>query len=475
MTDCRTCIWSMSSIDKGFNLNRAYGDYVKKNNLSISEEVNILINFPFDECTFELAERTRDLASIYWEKVPLLNYYENWKNKEIFEKIQSCLKKADRLIELCCACMSFLVRTNDYKDFSLECVLEIVDTINKINLYKFQNKIDLLKSDEQDLNIRKNDEIENRQLIVQNTEYNNSVKYQNKLKRKEKAIIELQKDKLLLTKFVAKVLKESSLSFENKVLIELQILPYLMYDNFSHLRNAREEQLICIRELNLYFSANPQKYFEIFCKNYLHDHCILLKKDKLFTNENSVISVGDLEKDFPVYKFDRAAVICLESTELIFNNLNCIPGFCYAQIPDHNLISRWINQVIEISRNSKIDDLINITKNNVAKTLAHTPKENNNLMPYKEVYLALEDVEDYDFLRYFYIAFFNSYSLANIYQCDDGERNRNLATEYKKIKNSINKEEMPLTYNLVSILENGYKSDSKHDNEDYIFRTYFET
>lgn len=475
LTDCRTCIWSMSSIDKGFNLNRAYGDYVKKNNLSISEEVNILINFPFNKCTFELADRTPDLASIYWEKVPLLNYYENWENKEIFEKIQSCLKKADRIIELCCACMSFLVRTNDYKDFSLECVLETVDTINKINLYKIQNKIDLLKSDEQDLNIRKNDEIENRQLIVQNTEDNNSVKYQNKLKCKEKAIIELQKDRVLLTKFVAKVLKESSLSFENKVLIELQILPYLMYDNFSHLRNAREEQLICIRELNLYFSANPQKYFEIFCKNYLHDHCILLKKDKLFTNENSVISVGDLEKDFPVYKFDRAAVICLESTELIFNNLNCIPGFCYAQIPDHNLISRWINQVIEISRNSKIDDLINITKNNVAKTLAHTPKENNNLMPYKEVYLALEDVEDYDFLHFFYIAFFNSYSLANIYQCDDGERNRNLATEYKKIRNSINKEEMPLTYNLVSMLENGYKSDSKHDNEDYIFRTYFET
>lgn len=475
LTDCRTCIWSMSSIDKGFNLNRAYGDYVKKNNLSISDKTQILINFPFNKCTFELADRTPDLASIYWENVPLLNYYENWENKEIFEKIQSCLKKADRLIELCCACMSFLVRTNDYKDFSLECVLETVDTINKINLYKFQNKIDLLKSDEQDLNIKKNDEIENRQLIVQNTEDNNSVKYQNKLKCKEKAIIELQKYRELLTKFVAKVLKESSLSFENKVLIELQIFPYLMYDNFSHLRNASEEQLIWIRELNLYFSANPQKYFEIFCKNYQHDHCILLKKDKLFTNENCVISVGDLEKDFPVYKFDRAAVICLESTELIFNNLNCIPGFCYAQIPDHNLISRWINQVIEISRNSKIDDLINITKNNVAKTLAHTPKENNNLMPYKEVYLALEDVEDYDFLRYFYIAFFNSYSLANIYQCDDGERNRSLAAQYNKIRISINKEEMPLTYNLVSMLENGYKSDSKHDNEDYIFRTYFET
>lgn len=475
LTDCRTCIWSMSSIDKGFNLNRAYGDYVKKNNLSISEEVNILINFPFDECTFELAERTRDLTSIYWEKVPLLNYYENWKNKEIFEKIQSCLKKADRLIELCCASVFFLIRTTDYKDFSLECVLETVDTINKINLYKFQNKIDLLKSDEQDLNIRENDEIENRQPIVQNTEYNNSVKYQNKLKRKEKAIIELQKDKLLLTKFVAKVLKESSLSFENKVLIELQILPYLMYDKFSHLRNAREEQLICIRELNLYFSANPQKYFEIFCKNYQHDHCILLKKDKLFTNENCVISVGNLEKDFPVYKFDPDAVICLESTELIFNNLNCIPGFCYTQIPDHNLISRWINQLIEIARNSKIDDLINITKNNVAKTLAHTPKENNNLMPYKEVYLALEDVEDYDFLRFFYIAFFNSYSLANIYQCDDGERNRSLAAQYNKIRNSINKNEMPLTYNLVSMLENGYKSDSRQDSKDYIFRTYFET
>lgn len=475
LTDCRTCIWSMSSIDKGFNLKRAYSDYVNKNNLSISDETQILINFPFNKSTFELADRTPNLASIYWEKVPLLNYYENWENKEIFEKIQSCLKKADRLIELCSSCMSFLVRTNDYKDFSLECVLEIFDTINKINLYKFQNKIDLLKSDEQDLNIRKNDEIENRQPIVQNTEYNNSVKYQNKLKRKEKAIIELQKDKLLLTKFVAKVLKESSLSFENKVLIELQILPYLMYDNFSHLRNAREEQLICIRELNLYFSANPQKYFEIFCKNYLHDHCILLKKDKLFTNENSVISVGDLEKDFPVYKFDRAAVICLESTELIFNNLNCIPGFCYAQIPDHNLISRWINQVIEISRNSKNEDLIYITRNYVAKTLAHTPKEKNNLMPYKEVCLALEDLEDYDFLHFFYIAFFNSNSLANIYQCDDGERNRNLAAEYKKIRNSINKDEMPLTYNLVSMLENGYKSDSRHDNEDYIFRTYFET
>lgn len=475
LTDCRTCIWSMYSIDKGFNLNRAYGDYVKKNKLSISEEVNILINFPFDECTFELAERTRDLAAEYWNKVPILNYYKNLENKETFEKIQSCLKKADRLIELCCASVFFLVKTNDYKDFSLECVLEIVDTINKINLSKFQNKIDLLKSNEQDLNIRKNDEIENRQIIVQNTEDNNSVKYQNKLKRKEKAIIELQKDKLLLTKFVTKVLKESSLSFENKVLIELQILPYLMYDNFSHLRNAREEQLICIRELNLYFSANPQKYFEIFCKNYLHNHCILLKKDKLFTNENCVISVGNLEKDFPVYKFDPDAVICLESTELIFNNLNCIPGFCYAQIPDHNLISRWINQLIEIARNSKNEDLIYITRNYVAKTLAHTPKENNNLMPYKEVYLALEEVEDYDFLRYFYIAFFNSYSLANIYQCDDGERNRSLATEYKKIRNSINKDEMPLTYNLVSMLENGYKFDSRHDNEDYIFRTYFET
>lgn len=475
LTDCRTCIWSMSSIDKGFNLNRAYGDYVKKNNLSISDKTQILINFPFNKCTFELADRTPDLASIYWEKVPLLNYYKNLENKETFEKIQSCLKKADRLIELCCACMSFLVKTNDYNDFSLDCVLEIVDTINKINLYKFQNKIDLLKSDEQDLNIRKNDEIENRQLIVQNTEDNNSVKYQNKLKCKEKAIIELQKDRVLLTKFVAKVLKESSLSFENKVLIELQILPYLRYDNFSHLQNAREEQLTCIRELNLYFSANPQKYFEIFCKNYLHDHCILLKKDKLFTNENCVISVGNLEKDFPVYKFDPDAVICLESTKLIFNNLNCIPGFCYAQIPDHNLISRWINQVIEIARNCKNEDLIYITRNYVAKTLAHTPKENNNLMPYKEVYLALEDLEDYDFLHFFYIAFFNSYSLANIYQCDDGERNRNLATEYKKIRNSINKEEMPLTYNLVSMLENGYKSDSKHDNEDYIFRTYFET
>lgn len=475
LTDCRTCIWSMSSIDKGFNLNRAYGDYVKKNNLSISEEVNILINFPFNKCTFELADRTPDLASIYWEKVPLLNYYENWENKEIFEKIQSCLKKADRLIELCCACMSFLVRTNDYKDFSLECVLETVDTINKINLYKFQNKIDLLKSDEQDLNIRKNDEIENRQLIVQNTEDNNSVKYQNKLKCKEKAIIELQKDRVLLTKFVAKVLKESSLSFENKVLIELQILPYLMYDNFSHLRNAREEQLICIRELNLYFSANPQKYFEIFCKNYLHDHYILLKKDKLFTNENCVISVGNLEKDFPVYKFDPDAVIYLKSTELIFNNLNCIPGFCYAQIPDHNLISRWINQVIEIARNSKNDGLIFITREFVAKTLAGTPKEHNNLMPHKEVCLALDDIDDYDFLHFFYSAFYNSYSLMNIYQCDDGERKHNLASQYKKIRNNINKDEMPTAYRLVSMLEDRYKSDSKRDNEDYIFRTYFET
>lgn len=475
LTDCRTCIWSMSSIDKGFNLNRAYGDYVKKNNLSISEEVNILINFPFNKCTFELADRTPDLASIYWEKVPLLNYYENWENKEIFEKIQSCLKKADRLIELCCACMSFLVRTNDYKDFSLECVLETVDTINKINLYKFQNKIDLLKSDEQDLNIRKNDEIENRQLIVQNTEDNNSVKYQNKLKCKEKAIIELQKDRVLLTKFVAKVLKESSLSFENKVLIELQILPYLMYDNFSHLRNAREEQLICIRELNLYFSANPQKYFEIFCKNYLHDHYILLKKDKLFTNENCVISVGNLEKDFPVYKFDPDAVIYLKSTELIFNNLNCIPGFCYAQITDHNLISRWINQVIEIARNSKNDGLIFITREFVAKTLAGTPKEHNNLMPHKEVCLALDDIDDYDFLHFFYSAFYNSYSLMNIYQCDDGERKHNLASQYKKIRNNINKDEMPTAYRLVSMLEDGYKSDSKRDNEDYIFRTYFET
>ena len=111
----------------------------------------------------------------------------------------------------------------------------------------------------------------------------------------------------------------------------------------------------------------------------------------------------------------------------------------------------------------------------MAKTLAHTPKGNNNLMPYKEVYLALEDLEDYDFLHFFYIAFFNSYSLANIYQCDDGERNRNLATEYKKIRNSINKDEMPLTYNLVSMLENGYKSDSRQDNKDYIFRTYYET
>lgn len=475
LTDCRTCIWSMSSIDKGFNLNRAYGDYVKKNNLSISEELNILINFPFNKCTFELADRTPDLASIYWEKVPLLNYYENWENKEIFEKIQSCLKKADRIIELCCACMSFLVRTNDYKDFSLECVLETVDTINKINLYKFQNKIDLLKSDEQDLNIRKNDEIENRQLIVQNTEDNNSVKYQNKLKCKGKAIIELQKDRVLLTKFVAKVLKESSLSFENKVLIELQILPYLMYDNFSHLRNAREEQLICIRELNLYFSANPQKYFEIFCKNYLHDHYILLKKDKLFTNENCVISVGNLEKDFPVYKFDPDAVIYLKSTELIFNNLNCIPGFCYAQIPDHNLISRWINQVIEIARNSKNDGLIFITREFVAKTLAGTPKEHNNLMPHKEVCLALDDIDDYDFLHFFYSAFYNSYSLMNIYQCDDGERKHNLASQYKKIRNNINKDEMPTAYRLVSMLEDGYKSDSKRDNEDYIFRTYFET
>lgn len=475
LTDCRTCIWSMSSIDKGFNLNRAYGDYVKKNNLSISDKTQILINFPFNKCTFELADRTPDLASIYWEKVPLLNYYENWENKEIFEKIQSCLKKADRLIELCCACMSFLVRTNDYKDFSLECVLETVDTINKINLYKFQNKIDLLKPDEQDLNIRKNDEIENRQLIVQNTEDNNSVKYQNKLKCKEKAIIELHKYRELLTKFVAKVLKESSLSFENKVLIELQILPYLMYDNFSHLRNASEEQLICIRELNLYFSANPQKYFEIFCKNYQHNHCILLKKDKLFTNENCVISVGNLEKDFPVYKFDPDAVICLESTELIFNNLNCIPGFCYAQIPDHNLISRWINQVIEIARNSKNDGLIFITREFVAKTLAGTPKEHNNLMPHKEVCLALDDIDDYDFLHFFYSAFYNSYSLMNIYQCDDGERKHNLASQYKKIRNNINKDEKPTAYRLVSMLEDGYKSDSKRDNEDYIFRTYFET
>lgn len=65
--------------------------------------------------------------------------------------------------------------------------------------------------------------------------------------------------------------------------------------------------------------------------------------------------------------------------------------------------------------------------------------------------------------------------LANIYQCDDGERNRNLAAQYNKIRNSINKDEMPLTYNLVSMLENGYKFDSRHDNEDYIFRTYFET
>lgn len=63
----------------------------------------------------------------------------------------------------------------------------------------------------------------------------------------------------------------------------------------------------------------------------------------------------------------------------------------------------------------------------------------------------------------------------NIYQCDDGERKHNLASQYKKIRNNINKDEMPTAYRLVSMLEDGYKSDSKRDNEDYIFRTYFET
>lgn len=86
--------------------------------------------------------------------------------------------------------------------------------------------------------------------------------------------------------FLKIILSQWNLSFNEKVIIELFILPFIM----GSFRNSKEKEDLT-KEINQYFSLNPIEFFRFFCHDYILNYYegIINNKFEYKANQGTVL------------------------------------------------------------------------------------------------------------------------------------------------------------------------------------------
>lgn len=529
LRNCKFLLNDLSSVDEGFMLTRAFHDFVNKKNLSATEKTSILLNLPCIEAVFNLADENSLTSDLYWKTVFINNPFDLWKNKELLNRIQMSFTKANRLIEfvdIFGLCFDVDIRnqkvaSNTVK-LATDCIREIVKELNSLYTKEYlkgtlssnskdkgelqiQQPIQLLpqtlhKLSQQDLLGHKN-KISETQISTQVsdeedwskgcdnvrvsdndiTEFSieelfnrgkyaiSSAKRQQYFSSISNVVQCLSFDSEVFTDFLKITLTLGNLTFNEKVIVELFILPYVMW-NF---RNSKEKEDLT-KEINQYFSMNPTEFFRFFCQdifqNYYEGVDNITNFDaKLDDIANNVVNSVNVRNSY----YKGLNITCLYFTDRIYKEISPVPGYCQGQDPDSKEIEAWTKDILIAAQNSRNEDIIFSTNHRLAEILAKQKSGENQLIPDLEICKAIENINNEDFIRDFECACHNDYSSKHVGFIDrEGVSYKNKAIKFDNLLHEIAQDMYPRTYKIVKGIRDTYLGFSRRDTKKQMLYLY---
>lgn len=517
LRNCKFLLNDLSSVDNGFMLTRAFHDFVNKKNLSATEISSILLNLPCNEAVFNLADENSLTSDLYWKQVYINNPFDLWKNKELVNRIQISFTNANRLIDFVFYFRLYFEIDNDNQKaaqntvkLATDCIREIVKELNslytkeylkeslltnsknkgKLQTHKstqvsqqaqlgLKNKnSDPLVSDEKDwckecgnIRVSDNDIIEfcKEELFNRSKYAISSAQRQQYFSNISNVVQCLSFDSEVFTDFLKITLTQGNLSFNEKVIVELFILPFVMW-NF---RNSKEKEDLT-KDINQYFSMNPTEFFRFFCLDIMQNYYEGVDNKsnfdaKLDESANNAVNSFNVRNSY----YKRLNITCLYFTDRIYKEISPVPGYCQGQDPDSKEIEAWTKEILIAAQNTRNEDIIYSTNHRIAEILAQQKSGDNQLIPDFEICKAIENINNEDFIREFEYACHNDYSSRHVGFIDrEGGSYKNKAIKFDNLLHKIDQDMYPRTYKIVKGIRDTYLEFSRRDTEYHLLRLY---
>lgn len=523
----------LSSVDDGFMLTRAYHDFAEKKKLSATQMTSILLNLPCIEVVFNLADENCITSDLYWKQVYINNPFSLCKNRKLVNRIQVSFTKVKRLIDFVFYFrFYFEFDTHNSKTdlytvkLATDCIREIVKELNSLYTKEYlkgalsSNSKDKAKlqtlhqtkllpqmsnqtsaqvsqqaqhgyknallgtqnSDKEDMNINKSNvsvtdnRSDNGIRAYDIQEIFNRGKYAIKSSERKQYFSSISNtvhclslDSDVFKKFLKIILSQGDLSFNEKVIVELFVLPYV----HGSIRNSEEKEEIT-KEINQYFSVNPSIFFRFFCQDFMQNYY------EGIDNKTKLDAKHDI-KSGKAFNSDNKTncnsiglnITCLYFTDYIYEEISPVPGFCSGQKPDSKEIEAWVNDILMAAQNTQNYDIIFSTNHRLANILAKQKNEGNNLIPAIEICKAIENIDNEEFISEFECACFNDYSLSHVGFIDrEGVAYKNKAIKFDNLLHKIDRDMYPRTFRIVKNIRDTYLNSSRREAESHLLNLY---
>lgn len=488
LDNCKYLLSYLSSIDDGFMLDRAYDDLLRKRKLTEKQRISVLLNLPFIETVFNLVDKDQPIANEFWSKIKIAIPSQFFQNKGLMSRLQSSFTKVDRLIDFTYSCYFDLrEHPTDISVMKLACdctkaIIKKLDDVYTEEFFKTDiNQFNLIEGNAKEKNelFKEGAYITNKytsvyrgvlEKFIAHRKYSISSYERKNLFFMKRGIFEyLNSNLTMFTEdllFIA--INSNTLSYEEKVIIELYLLPYICNNNDRNNRLA-----VLTKEINYFFSVNPKEFFNFFCidfgQNYYDKFTGYYFKSADFKgNEKDSKENNNLEN----VNNNLLKLNCIYFTDKIFELIYPIPGFCIGQKPNYKDIKIWIEDIIQTAKSTHNNEVLISTEYKLAETLTKQNRGSNNIIPHIEICKAIEKIEDVGFVKIFKVECFNSYSLNHITGYDGGKTNKKNANKFNDLLIDINEDEYPRTYEMIKSIRDSYLTISKEENEENVLRKY---
>lgn len=488
LDNCKYLLSYLSSIDDGFMLDRAYDDLLRKRKLTEKQRISVLLNLPFIETVFNLVDKDQAIADEYWSKIKIATPSQFFQNKGLMSRLKSSFTKVDRLIDFTYSCyLDLREHPTDISVMKLACdctkaIIKKLDNVYTEEFFKTDiNQLYLIVGNAQEKNelFKEGAYITNQytsvyrgvlEEFIAHRKYSISSYERKNLFFMKRGIFEyLNSNLTMFTEdllFIA--INSNTLSYEEKVIIELYLLPYICNNNDRNNRLA-----VLTKEINYFFSVNPKEFFNFFCidfgQNYYDKFTGYYFKSADFKgNEKDSKENNNLEN----VNNNLLKLNCIYFTDKIFELIYPIPGFCIGQKPNYKDIKIWIEDIIQTAKSTHNNEVLISTEYKLAETLTKQNRGSNNIIPHIEICKAIEKIEDVGFVKIFKVECFNSYSLNHITGYDGGKTNKKNANKFNDLLIDINEDEYPRTYEMIMSIRDSYLTISKEENEENVLRKY---
>lgn len=417
ITNIISLLEDIASIDNGYLLKSTYNDYCIQNSLSTDESVNILIKFPLNKTTFDLADQDYSVFKKFWNYV-ISNISSNLLcNKEIYNRILFSCKKANLITEF--ALFNY-AQIQNYFNVDL-CYVVIKEILQRFNWYiKLHNK-----------NITNKTALKYDKKTINNNDQNDFSYFNSFI---HSILSHIDNFNLILLRLFS----ANRLNKKQKIIIELVLIPFIFLSDKTNKNDL-------INDLCCFLSASPKDFFSIFCENnssqfdicYIFNHKVRFLKNYL-------------------------------STDLLDQDFCCIPGFCIGQKPNISNISEWILTVIEEADKTEDNTLKSESIRILATMLANIPFDSkiNVPIPQSEVVMTLKTIGKKDLTNLFLQKFFEKVDLFYSKEIES----INISNKYNKLLKSFDKDTD--TFKIIVQMRDWYRILSKEEKENQSIRTY---